>query len=162
MYSQIFNLQSDLLKAIANPKRLEIIHLLRDQEFPVKEIQDMLDLPQANLSQHLQVLRDVKVVKTKRVGKQILYSLSHSSFIKVSDLIRDVLIKQYKNSPLADEFTIKMSELVPVVHDPVCNMRVSPKTAAFAYTCKNAQYYFCASGCMAKFKKHPGSYIGDK
>ena len=56
MYSQIFELHAHLLKAIAHPRRLEIIHLLRDQELPVGDIHTMLDLPQANISQHLMVL----------------------------------------------------------------------------------------------------------
>ena len=159
MYHQIFKLHSELLKAISNPKRLEIIHLLRNQELSVTEIRDMLDLPQANLSQHLQVLREFKVVKTRREGKQIHYSLSHKNFSKACDLLRDILIEQYKDTPIADEFTLKMTQLVPVSHDPVCNMRVSPKTAAFAYTYKKKHYYFCASGCLETFKKSPEKFL---
>lgn len=159
MYSQIFNLQAKFLKAIANPRRLEIIHLLRNQELAVSQIQAMLGLPQANLSQHLQVLRNTKVLKTRRKGKQIYYSISDKNFVKASDLIRTSLIKEYKNTPLADEFTLKMSDLVPVVHDPVCKMRVSPKTAAAAFKYKNQQYYFCASGCYKKFMSKPSKYL---
>ena len=57
MYSELFRLQANLLKVLAQPKRLEIIHLLRDQRLNVTEIYSMLDLPQANVSQHLLALR---------------------------------------------------------------------------------------------------------
>lgn len=159
MYYQIFKLHSKLLKAIANPKRLEIIQLLRDQELSVCEIQNMLDLPQANLSQHLQILRDEGVVKTRRNGKQIFYSIAHKNFVKASDLMREILIEKHQKSPLADDFALNMLELVPVTHDLVCKMRVSPKTAAYAYNYKKNKYYFCASGCYQKFKKDPLKFI---
>ena len=75
MYHIIFRLHTQLLKALANEKRLEIIHLLRDQELTVSEIQTMLDLEQANLSQHLMVLRKLEVVTTRKDGKEIYYKL---------------------------------------------------------------------------------------
>lgn len=159
MYQQVFQLHAELLKALSHPKRLEIIHLLRSQELSVGEVQEMLDLPQANLSQHLMVLRDAKVVITRKQGKQIYYSLFHKNFIKASDLLREILIERYKDDSLSDEFTQKMSDLVPLVHDPVCNMRLSPKTAAYAFRYKGENYYFCASGCFEKFKN---SYKGQE
>ena len=159
MYHEIFELHSELLKALSHAKRLEIIHLLRDQELPVSEIQTMLYLPQGNLSQHLQVLREAEVVKTRKSGKQIYYSLTDKNFVEASDLLRKVLIKRYKDSPLSDEFTKKMSELVPLAQDPVCEMRLSPKTAAFAHKHNGHEYYFCASGCFESFKQNPGKYV---
>lgn len=159
MYSEIFELHAHLLKALAHPRRLEIIHLLRNQELPVSDIHTMLDLPQANISQHLIILKDAGVVVSRREGKHIFYRLSHSNIIKASDLLRKVLIEQHKDTELADELTLKMQELVPVVQDPVCHMRVSPKTAGFHLSHKHQDYYFCASGCFTKFKKDPAKYV---
>jgi len=159
MYYKVFQLHADLLKALSHPKRLEIIHLLRDSELSVTQIQEMLDLPQSNLSQHLMVLRNAKVVKTRKDGKQVYYAVAHKNFIKASDLVRQVLVEKYKNDPLADEFILKMSELVPLAQDPVCGMRVSPKTASYANKHKGQEYYFCAAGCLDKFKAEPEKYI---
>lgn len=159
MYYQIFIEHAELLKALSHPKRLEIIHLLRDQKLTVSEIQEMLDLPQANLSQHLMVLRDAQVLNAERNGKQIYYSLAHENFVKASDLIRQIMIEKHKDSPKADEFAHKMSELVPLTQDPVCGMRLSPKTASFAKKHKGHEYYFCASGCLDNFKNNPEKYI---
>lgn len=158
MYSDVFRLHADLLKAMSQPKRLEVVHLLRNKELTVSRIQKMLDLPQANLSQHLQILRQAGVVKTRKNGKQIYYSLSHKNFIKSSDLLRIVLISRYKDSPMSDEFTAKMSDLVPLVTDPVCGMRISPKTAAFARKYAHEDYYFCASGCLEQFIINPEKF----
>ena len=64
-----------------------------------------------------------------------------------------VLIEWYQDNVLADELTLAMSDLVPLVKDPICGMRVSPKTAAYAYKDKKGEiHYFCAEGCLKKFK----------
>lgn len=149
MYQEVFELHADLLKALAHPKRLEIVHLLRDRSLTVGEIQEMLDLPQANLSQHLQILRNAKVVTTKKTGKQIHYRLSHKNFIKASDLLRCVFLEKYP--PLTD--------LLPSEKDPVCGMYLSPRTAAFAHKHNGDSYYFCASGCLHQFKENPARYV---
>ena len=158
MYGQVFNLHAQLLKALAHPRRLEIIHLLRDRELPVGDIHNMLDLPQANISQHLMILRDSGVVTTRRDGKQIYYQLSDERIIKASDLLRDVLIDQHQDTELASQLTIKMKDLLPLVHDPVCQMRLSPKTAGFSDEYGDETFYFCASGCQKKFNQSPEKY----
>lgn len=161
MYGVLFELQAELLKALAHPKRLEIIHLLRDQELSVSDIHTMLDLPQANISQHLMLLRDAQIVTTRRDGKQIYYSLSSEKIIEASDLLREVLIDQHRHTHLADEVTQKIKDLVPLTHDPVCLMRVSPKTVGFSSQHRGETYYFCASGCLKKFKEEPTKYVND-
>ncbi|MEO8581427.1 MAG: metalloregulator ArsR/SmtB family transcription factor [Patescibacteria group bacterium] len=158
MYLELFEKHAELLKALAHPRRLEIIHLLRDQELPVNDIHTMLDLPQANISQHLMVLRESGIVNTRRDGKQIYYSLSSTNFIKASDLLREVLIDKLNNPQFSQNAELKMKDLVPLVHDPVCNMRVSPKTAGFSHTHDHQTFYFCASGCLKKFIMKPEQY----
>jgi ArsR family transcriptional regulator, virulence genes transcriptional regulator len=158
MYGKVFELHAELLKALAHPRRLEIIQLLRDQELCVSDIYEMLDLPQANISQHLMLLRDAGVVTTKRDGKQILYRLANPKIIQASDLLREVLIDQYQGTEIANHLTVTMKDLVPLVHDPVCQMRVSPKTAGYSTEYHNHDYYFCASGCLKKFQEKPEKY----
>lgn len=164
MYSEIFELQAQLLKSLAHPRRLEIIHLLREAELPVNDIHTMLDLPQANISQHLMLLRDAGVVTTRKEGKQIYYRLSHPQIIEACDVLREILIAKLKKQEqqldvkLAGEILAKMSDFVPVTHDPVCQMRVSPKTAGFHLHYHSQDYYFCASGCLKKFQENPSKY----
>jgi DNA-binding transcriptional ArsR family regulator/YHS domain-containing protein len=158
MYQQLFALHAQLLKALAHPKRLEIIHLLRHQELCVSDIHSMLDLPQANVSQHLMILRDAGVVATKKNGKQIFYHLSHPNIIKASDQLREVLIEQGSEGAMGFQL-LGMRDLFPLVHDPVCQMRLSPKTAGFTHDYLTQTYYFCASGCLKIFKKDPKKYV---
>ncbi|MBI3984333.1 MAG: metalloregulator ArsR/SmtB family transcription factor [Candidatus Levybacteria bacterium] len=162
MYSEVFFFHAKLLKALSNPKRLEILQLLRNQQLTVSEIQEMLSLPQGNLSQHLQVLRLSKVVEAKRDGKQIHYKVAHKNFIKASDLMREILIEQHQNDPLIKDLGRKMTDLVPLSLDPVCKMRLSPKTASFISKLNGDSYYFCASGCFETFNKNPNKYIRKK
>jgi len=95
MYSEVFKLHQDTFKALANSRRLEIIHLLRDQTLNVSEIGAMLGLPQANLSQHLQILRDAKLVTAKRNGKEIYYQVGDQRLVKACDLVREMLIDHH-------------------------------------------------------------------
>lgn len=152
MYQQVFKLHSNTLKALSHPKRLEIIHLLRDQSLTVTAIQSMLDLPQANLSQHLQVLRQHHIVTCSKKGKQIYYQVAHPNFTKACDLIREVLLENHKRSKLCQELEHNLSDLLPIGIDPVCGMKLTPKTAAFVEKINGTPHYFCASGCYEKFK----------
>lgn len=162
MYYQVFEEHAEFMKAMSHPKRLEIIHLLRDQELSVSEIQEMLGLSQSNLSQHLMILRDADVLSSRRESKNIYYKLAHKNFIKASDLIRKVLAEKHESDDNADEFTQKMSDLVPLVTDPVCKMRLSPKTASYAKKRNSKEFYFCAAGCLDKFEKQPKKYINNE
>ncbi len=154
MYQQIFELHSDILKALSHPKRLEIVHLLRDQSLSVTQIQEMLDLPQANLSQHLQVLRENKIVLSSKNGKKIYYRVASPKLLRACDLIREVLFERNQDTSLEKELRIDLSNLLPIGIDPICGMRLTPQTAAFTYNTKDTIHYFCASGCLEKFKKN--------
>jgi DNA-binding transcriptional ArsR family regulator/YHS domain-containing protein len=159
MYNRIFELHSELLKALAHPRRLEIIQLLRDQEMCVTDIHSMLDLPQANISQHLMLMRDAGVVASRREGKQVYYKIAHSNFIEACDLVREILIEREEDQELRDSLNFSIKDLVPFVHDPVCGMRLSPKTTSYHATHANRNYYFCASGCLKKFQESPENYV---
>lgn len=158
MYSELFRLQAKLLKVLAQPKRLEIIHLLRDQRLNVSEIYSMLDLPQANVSQHLMVMREAGIVTAEREGKAIYYSLANPKIIEASDSIREWLLEQQKSQVTTDELVFSMKELLPIVTDPVCGMRLSPKTAGFSTIYNGETIYFCASGCHKLFTNNPKKY----
>lgn len=159
MYSELFDLQATLLKALAHSRRLEIIRLLRDQELCVSDIYEMLDLPQANVSQHLAVLKDARILTTTKKGKQVFYALTNKKIIQATDLIRDVLIEHHRNTAIAQELARAMKDLVPLTHDPVCKMRLSPKTASYTSKHNEQTYYFCASGCLKKFEHNPAHYV---
>jgi ArsR family transcriptional regulator len=159
MYQEIFQLHADLLNALAHPRRLEIINLLKDQELSVTDLQDMLGLPQANLSQHLMVLRKHAVVMHRKDGKHVYYRVAHKNFVRASDLLRSILVERYSGGPLARELRKAMTDFLPIVTDPVCGMRLPAKSAAASTIYTGRHYYFCATGCKTKFIKSPRRYL---
>jgi len=69
---------SRLLKALANPQRLRVLCLLISQEMSVGQInEELVDLSQSALSQHLAKLRDEGLVSTRRESQTIWYTLAH-------------------------------------------------------------------------------------
>lgn len=80
---------SQLLTAMANPKRLLILCNLLDDELNVGQLSERVALGQSPLSQHLSKLRAWGLVRTRREGQQINYSLA-------SDEVRQVLTTLYK------------------------------------------------------------------
>ncbi len=79
---------SDLLKAVANENRLMMLNLLRDGEKSVQELGTALKLRQPTVSQHLARLRDDELVKTRRQGQAIYYSLASTKARRLIDLLR--------------------------------------------------------------------------
>jgi len=159
MYSQTFAVYADTLKALAHPRRLEIVYLLKDQELCVGDIYSMLDLPQANVSQHLTILREAKLVTSRKDGKTICYKLAHPNIFKSCSLIRDFLLEQNQDNQDFALLQNSLDELLPIAHDPVCQMRVSSQTVHYQAKHNNKNYYFCASGCLQKFKANPTKYV---
>ena len=67
---------SELLKTLANEKRLVLCCLLMERDHTVAELNARVELSQSALSQHLAVLREVGVVRCERDGQRVRYSLS--------------------------------------------------------------------------------------
>jgi DNA-binding transcriptional ArsR family regulator len=90
---QLYELHAAICQTLANPKRLEIIDRLRDGEMPVSELAAAMGIGQANLSQHLAVMRQKGIVTTRREGLSVYYRLSNPKIIKACDLMRQVLLE---------------------------------------------------------------------
>jgi ArsR family transcriptional regulator len=91
---QIFALQAEICKTLAYPKRLMIIHELREGEKSVGQLVDALGLPQANVSQHLAILRERGIVNSRRDGTTKYYSLANAKIGEACDLVQSVLQEQ--------------------------------------------------------------------
>ena len=91
---QIYRMQAEICKTLADPKRLMILHQLRDGEKSVGQIVSALELPQANVSQHLGVMRERGVVTTRREGATVYYSLANLKIGEACDLVQEVLRDQ--------------------------------------------------------------------
>ncbi len=78
---------SDLLKALSHESRLLILCLLAEGEKSVSELEDIMSMPQAAVSQQLARLRFDKIVKTRREGRVIYYSIASEEVSSLVDIL---------------------------------------------------------------------------
>lgn len=78
-----------LLGAMANTSRLMILCQLADGERSVSDLQPLIGLSQSALSQHLAVLRRKHLVRTRRDGQLIYYSLSSGQAASIMHTLHD-------------------------------------------------------------------------
>jgi DNA-binding transcriptional ArsR family regulator len=94
---ELYERRAGLCKAFANPVRLKILDLVAQRARPVSELHQRLGISEANLSQHLAVLRGAGVISTRRTGKQVHCYLAIPEVKQACALISDVLRAQVKN-----------------------------------------------------------------
>lgn len=90
--------KAEIFQALAHPTRIAIIDLLREGETPVGNFVEQLELEQANLSQHLAVLRTRQIVVTRKAGNQVFYSVRDPLIWKMLDMMRRYFQKQVGES----------------------------------------------------------------
>ena len=95
---ELYKLHAEMCKVFSNPIRLEILNLLRDREMSVTEIIDKSKLSQANISQHLSIMKSRGIVVSEREGKMIYYKLSNPKIIKAFDIIKEVLTERLEKN----------------------------------------------------------------
>ena len=98
MKKEIFELQAEICKTLANPKRLEIIAYLKEGELSVGELVQRLGISKANVSQHLAVLRQRKVVASRRDGVNIFYRINNPKIVDACALMKAVLLEQLEDT----------------------------------------------------------------
>ena len=79
-----------LLKGLANESRLMIMCVLSEGEVSVGQLNERIKLSQSALSQHLAVLREQGLVKTRRESQTIYYQLEDSAAMNIIELLHDV------------------------------------------------------------------------
>ena len=87
----IYELQANVLKTLANPRRLEILHRLADGPCEVGRLALELGISQPNASQHLALMRAAGVVTPVRDGREVRYRLADPDVMVACDLLRGVL-----------------------------------------------------------------------
>lgn len=92
----IYEIHASICQCLANPKRLEVINTLRDKEMPVTELAEKMGITKANLSQHLAIMREKGILKSRRDGVSIYYSLANPKVIQACDIMREVLFEHLK------------------------------------------------------------------
>ena len=78
------------LRAMGHPLRLTILCVLGDQEISVQDIVDTVGTSQSNISQHLAILRDKGVLKTRKDANRVYYRVGDVRVLQLIGMMRDV------------------------------------------------------------------------
>ena len=95
--AEVFERQARICKAFANSTRLRMLDLLGKRDWGAAELQKELGISRANLSQHVAVLRGVGIVRARRDGKAVYFSLAMPEVKTACVLIRNVLRAQIQS-----------------------------------------------------------------
>lgn len=90
----IYDGLSKLLKALSNPYRLEIIEMLSQGEKSVEGIVQVTGLSFANASQHLQVMKNNNIVKSRKEGHHVFYSIVNDDFLALYQQIGKYAVRE--------------------------------------------------------------------
>jgi ArsR family transcriptional regulator len=90
----IYELQAEISKTLAHPLRIAIIHSLKEGEKTVNELTEKLGASQSNISQHLAIMRQRQIVKTRKEGSTVFYRVASPKISQACDMVREVLLEQ--------------------------------------------------------------------
>ena len=90
--------KADIFQALGHPTRIAILELLRDGELSAGTLIEKLGMEQANVSQHLGVLRAKLILVNRRAGNQVFYSIRDRIILEVLNLMRAYFHSQLKES----------------------------------------------------------------
>lgn len=125
--NKVYTVLAKLVKAMANPHRLEIIDLLGQSERSVEDIARETGMPVANASQHLQVLKQSNLVRIKRNGNFILYRLANDNVYKSWKDLREIGMESLPEvDKIITDFRAHKKSLEPIrIEELVSKMKSS-------------------------------------
>jgi len=112
---EITILQAEVLKSLANPRRLEILHVLARGPIEVGHLADAIGATQPNVSQHLAMLRAAGIVEAERDGREVRYRLADPDVMIACGIMRGVLERRLRRLAL-------LSSTSPVPAPPPASM----------------------------------------
>ncbi len=96
MEDQIYAYHAEMCKVFSHPKRLELINLLREKEMSAGELGEKLGLAPANLSQHLTMMRERRILVSRKEGNAVYYRITNPRLLEAFDMLREILFEQIR------------------------------------------------------------------
>jgi DNA-binding transcriptional ArsR family regulator len=118
----VFRAHAELCKALANEHRLAIIYALSRGEKCVSDLAAELDISVYNVSQHLRLLKERQLVRSRKEAQTVYYAITNLKFIQGCTLIRQALVEEHQargESLLAAELLGVIQHLPLTVRDAV-------------------------------------------
>ncbi len=97
---ELYRLQAEFCKGMAHPKRIQIIGILKSGEKTVGQLAKLTGIPQANMSQHLAMLRQLGLVNARRDGNSIYYAVSDRRIVDACELVRSCIGERLRKAQL--------------------------------------------------------------
>ncbi len=95
---QLLRMQAEICQTLADPTRLEILYSLGSGEKTVGELVELTGLRQANVSQHLAMLRQRGLVNAERRGNRMCYSLTSARILDACEITREILMERLRRT----------------------------------------------------------------
>ncbi len=92
--AEIYARHAEMCKVFSHPLRLQILNVLRHKEMSVSDTADRLGVAIGNVSQHLNMMKQRRVLVTRKDGNIVYYRLANPMILHAFDLIREILFEQ--------------------------------------------------------------------
>ena len=111
---EITIMQAEVLKTLASPRRLEILHRLAEGPCEVSRLAADIDASQPNVSQHLAVLKAAGIVDAERDGREVRYRLADPDVMVACAVMRGVLQRRLHRLGQMSRIDLAAAELVEI------------------------------------------------
>jgi len=91
---ELYRHHADMCKVFSHPTRLQILNALRERETTVSDLAERLGIAIGNLSQHLNMMKQRRVLVSRKDGNNVYYRLANPKMLRAFDLIREILREQ--------------------------------------------------------------------
>ena len=92
----LFRMHAELCKAMANEHRQAILHIICSDEKCVSDLAAEIGISVHNVSQHLRVLKEQRLVASRKEGQTVYYHVTNQKFMEACALMRQALIEQHQ------------------------------------------------------------------
>ncbi|HUY58678.1 MAG TPA: metalloregulator ArsR/SmtB family transcription factor [Solirubrobacteraceae bacterium] len=104
----VYALKADFFRVLGHPARVRILQLLRDGEFSVGALQEVLELDSSAVSQHLGALRRQGLVASRREGTSVYYRVSDPRTLQLLELAKAIITSTLEQSQaLLDDLAVE-------------------------------------------------------
>jgi ArsR family transcriptional regulator len=93
----LYEHHAEMCKVFSNATRLMILNVLRESEMTVATIAERLDLALGTVSPHLLMMKQRRVLVSRKQGNQVFYRLANPKMLQAFDLIREILYEQMQH-----------------------------------------------------------------
>ena len=105
MEDRIYAHHAEMCKVFAHPRRLELMNILRDKEMRAGHLGEKLGMAPGNLSQHLTMMKERRILISRKEGNVVYYRIANLRFLEAFDLLREIMFEQIRKD--ADLLEVK-------------------------------------------------------